>query len=100
MRGVVKARRHPRRGAAAWRISDRGRPARWGRRDRHAGPMCQWRIEEAHFYNYANGARGLSGLGQPVGFGLRERRGQREPARPKVEWAARSAGTKARKKNF
>jgi hypothetical protein len=29
-----------------------------------------------------------------------ERRGQREPAGPKDEWAARSAGPKARKKNF
>jgi hypothetical protein len=74
--------------------------------------MRQWRIErrcrderreskeKAHFYNYANGARGLSGLGRPVGFGLRERRGQREPAGPKAEWAARSAGPKVRKKNF
>jgi hypothetical protein len=29
-------------------------------------------------------------LGRPVGFGLQERRGQREPAGPKAEWAARS----------
>jgi hypothetical protein len=35
-----------------------------------------------------------------VGFSLRERRGQREPARPKAKWAARSAGPKVRKKNF
>jgi hypothetical protein len=56
--------------------------------------------EKAHFCNYANGAHGLSGLGWPVGFSLRERRGQREPAGPKAEWAARSAGPKARKKNF
>jgi hypothetical protein len=56
--------------------------------------------EKAYFYNYANGACGLSGLGQPVGFGLRERRGQREPAGQKAEWAARSAGPKTRKKNF
>ncbi len=56
--------------------------------------------EKAHFCNYANGARGLSGLGRPVGFGLRERRGQREPAGPKAEWAARSAGPKAKKKDF
>jgi hypothetical protein len=32
-----------------------------------------------------------------VGFDLRERRGQQEPAGPKVEWAARSAEPKARK---
>jgi hypothetical protein len=56
--------------------------------------------EKAHFCNYTNGARGLSGLGRPVGFGLRERRGQREPVGPKAEWAARSAGPKSRKKNF
>jgi hypothetical protein len=74
--------------------------------------MRQWRIErrrrdgrhesmeKAHFCNYANDARGLSGLGWPVGFGLRERRGQGEPAGPKAEWAARSAGPKVRKKNF
>jgi hypothetical protein len=76
------------------------------------GPMRQRRIErrrrdgrreskeKAHFCKYANGARGLSGLGWPVGFGLRERRGQREPAGLKAEWAARSAGPKARKKEF
>jgi hypothetical protein len=34
------------------------------------------------------------------GFLARERRSQREPAGPKAEWAARSAGPKARKKNF
>jgi hypothetical protein len=56
--------------------------------------------EKAHFCNYTNGACGLSGLGWPMGFGLQERRGQREPAEPKAEWAARSAGPKARKKNF
>jgi hypothetical protein len=56
--------------------------------------------EKAHFFNYANGARGPSGLGRPVGFDLRERRGQREPAGLKAEWAARSAGPKARKNNF
>jgi hypothetical protein len=56
--------------------------------------------EKAHFCNYANGARGLSDLGRPMGFSLRERRGQREPAGPKAEWAARSARPKARKKNF
>jgi hypothetical protein len=53
-----------------------------------------------HICNYANGARVLSGFGHPVGFGLRERRGQRGLAGPKAEWAARSAGPKARKKNF
>jgi hypothetical protein len=56
--------------------------------------------EKAHFYNYANDTRGLSGLGWPVGFGLWERRGQREQAGPKAGWAARSAGPKIRKKNF
>jgi hypothetical protein len=56
--------------------------------------------EKAHFCNYANGTRGLSGLGRPVGFGLWERRGQWEPAGLKAEWATRSAGPKARKKNF
>jgi hypothetical protein len=56
--------------------------------------------EKAHFCNYANGARGLSDLGRPVGFSLRERRGQRDPAGPKAEWAARSTGPKARKKNL
>jgi hypothetical protein len=30
--------------------------------------------EKAHFCNYANGVRGLSGLGRPVGCGLRKRR--------------------------
>jgi hypothetical protein len=54
--------------------------------------------EKTHFYNYANGARGLSGLGWLVGFGLQKRRGQQEPAQPKAKWAARSAGLKARKK--
>jgi hypothetical protein len=44
--------------------------------------------------------RGLSSLGRPVGFGLREKGGQRGPAGPKAEWAARSAGPKVRKKNF
>jgi hypothetical protein len=56
--------------------------------------------EKAHFCNYANGARWLSGLGRPVGFSLQERRGQRELAGLKADWAARSAGPKARKKNF
>jgi hypothetical protein len=56
--------------------------------------------EKAYFCNYANGVRGLSGLGRPVGFGLQERRGQQGPARPKAEWAARSAGPKGRKMNF
>jgi hypothetical protein len=46
--------------------------------------------EKVYFCNYANSARGPSGLGRPVGFGLQERRGQREPAGPKAEWAARS----------
>ncbi len=54
--------------------------------------------EKAYFCNYANGVHGPSGLGQPVGFGLREKRGQRGPAGPKAEWAARSAGPKARKR--
>jgi hypothetical protein len=31
--------------------------------------------KKTYFCKYANGARGLSGLGRPVGFGLRERRG-------------------------
>jgi hypothetical protein len=35
-----------------------------------------------------------------VGFGLREKRGQRGPTGPKVEWAARSAGPKVKKKIF
>jgi hypothetical protein len=56
--------------------------------------------EKAHFCNYANGVRGRSGLGWPVGFGLWERRGQQEPAGLKAEWAAWSARLKARKKNF
>jgi hypothetical protein len=42
----------------------------------------------------------LSGLGRPVGFGLWEKRGQREPGGPKAEWAARSAGPKAKEKKF
>jgi hypothetical protein len=115
--GAVKARWHPRRGAAARGSGGTedfrpGRPARCGRWDGHAGPMRQWRIERrhrdrrreskenAHFCNYANGARGLSGWGRPVGVDLQERRGQWEPAGPKAEWAARSAGPKAWKKNF
>jgi hypothetical protein len=53
-----------------------------------------------HFCNYANDACELSGLGQHMCFGLRERRGQLEPAGPKARWAARSAGSKIRKKNF
>jgi hypothetical protein len=56
--------------------------------------------EKAHFCNYANSARRLSSLGRPVGFSLRERRGQQELAGLKAEWAARSAGPKARKKNI
>ena len=44
--------------------------------------------------------RGLNGLGRPVGFGLRERRGPAVSAGPKADRAARSAGPKARKKNF
>jgi hypothetical protein len=55
---------------------------------------------KTYFCNYANGARGPNGLGRPMGFGLRERRGQREPAGPKVEWAARSVGPKVKKRNF
>jgi hypothetical protein len=39
-------------------------------------------------------------VGRPVGFGLRERRGQQESAGPKAEWAARSAGPKVKKKIF
>jgi hypothetical protein len=35
-----------------------------------------------------------------VGCGLRERRGQWEPAGPKAEWAARSARPKMKKKIF
>jgi hypothetical protein len=35
-----------------------------------------------------------------VGFSLREKRGQRGPAGPEAEWAARSAVTKAKKKKF
>jgi hypothetical protein len=31
--------------------------------------------KKTYFYKYANGARGLSGLGRPVGFSLRKRRG-------------------------
>ncbi len=31
--------------------------------------------KKTYFCKYANGARGLSGLGRPVGFSLRERRG-------------------------
>jgi hypothetical protein len=31
--------------------------------------------KKTYFCKYANGARGLSGLGRPVGFGLWERRG-------------------------
>jgi hypothetical protein len=31
--------------------------------------------KKTYFCKYANGARGLSGLGRHVGFGLRERRG-------------------------
>jgi hypothetical protein len=31
--------------------------------------------KKTYFCKYANGARRLSGLGRPVGFGLRERRG-------------------------
>jgi hypothetical protein len=74
--------------------------------------MCQRRIErrcrdgrreskeKVHFCNYANGARGLSSMGRPVGFGLWERRGQQESAGPKAEGVARLAGPKARKKNF
>jgi hypothetical protein len=54
--------------------------------------------EKKHFCNYANDACGLSSLGQPVGFSLRERRGQRELAGLKAEWAARSAGPKERKR--
>jgi hypothetical protein len=39
-------------------------------------------------------------LGQPVGFGLWEKRGQWGPAEPKAESAARSAGPKVKKKVF
>jgi hypothetical protein len=39
-------------------------------------------------------------VGRPVGFGLRERRGQRESAGPKAKWAARSAEPKMKKKIF
>jgi hypothetical protein len=41
--------------------------------------------EKAYFCNYTNGARGPSGLGRPVGFGMREKRGQWGPAWPKAE---------------
>jgi hypothetical protein len=34
--------------------------------------------KKTYFCKYANDARGLSSLGQPVGFGLRERRGASE----------------------
>jgi hypothetical protein len=39
-------------------------------------------------------------MGRPVGFGLREKRGQWGPTGPKAEWAARSAEAKMKKKIF
>ena len=49
---------------------------------------------------YAKGVRGLSDLGRPVVFGLRERREASGPVGPTVEWAAGSAGPKIRKNEF
>ena len=49
---------------------------------------------------YAKGVRGLSDLGRPVGFGLRERREASGPVGPMAEWAAGSAGPKIRKNEF
>jgi hypothetical protein len=43
-------------------------------------------MEKAYFYNYANGARGSSGLGRPVGFGK--------------GGPVRVAGPKVKKKDF
>jgi hypothetical protein len=56
--------------------------------------------KKTYFCKYANGACGLSGLGRPVGFGLRERRGASGAGWAEGRRAARSAGPKARKKNL
>jgi hypothetical protein len=87
-------------GNSVWRWHGRGRGGAVEKKNLTSGVHASARGErdgvedgrreikkKTHFYNYANGARGLSGLGRPVGFGLRERRGQREPAGPKAEWA-------------
>jgi hypothetical protein len=123
MRGAVKARRHPRHGAAArWSggtgeqrcggvtvgVSQRGgedgadkwtpRVSGWiERRRQERKALTQGESTLLHLRQRR--AR-LSGLGRLVGFSVRERRGQWEPTGPKAEWAARSAGPKVRKKNF
>jgi hypothetical protein len=56
--------------------------------------------EKAYFCNYANGARGPSGLGRPVGFGLREKRGQQGPAGPRLSGLQGRPGRKRRKGIF
>jgi hypothetical protein len=82
-----------------------------GRRNCHPGPTYQRDEREAASSEGSNqkgkrisantlSTRGLSGLGRPVGFGLRKKGGQRGSAGLKAEWAARSAGPKVRKKNF
>jgi hypothetical protein len=101
------------RGAAArWR-HDRAQPARWRRRNRQVGPMCQRvdrekapRMEGVNqrrkriFANTPMPRVGRAAWAGKVGFGLREERGQwgrlgRRPSGP-----VRVAGPKVKKKDF
>jgi hypothetical protein len=51
-------------------------------------------------YSRRDATDARAGWASEGGFGLQGQRGQREPAGPKAEWAARSAGPKAKKRNF
>jgi hypothetical protein len=53
-----------------------------------------------YFCNYANSARGPSGSGRLVGFGLRDKRGQRGPAGPKDEWAGKGGRAESEEERF
>jgi hypothetical protein len=53
-----------------------------------------------YFCNYANAARGPSGLGRPVSFDLWEKRGQRGPAGPKAEWAGKGGRAESEEESF
>jgi hypothetical protein len=75
--------------ARAHLIESRGRSDQLGRREPKGKTYSRRDVTDAR-------AR-WAGEG---GFGLRGQQGQREPAGPKAKWAARSAGPKAKKRNF
>jgi hypothetical protein len=91
MGGAVMAQRHPRRGAGGAgerrregfptgvtvekkKLTSGVHASARGERVGDEDGRCEIK-KKTYFCKYANDARGLSSLGRPVGFGLRERRG-------------------------